>query len=440
MNRLVIRFSLMVMVLLISINTVFTPVLEKYALKLIGRQMDRYHENLFKGPYFFMMKYFERIPEDRIPAEIQGLQKELGTTPMAAVDIYADGFSPLERSRLEAGEILTREEGRKLFYKRVNQTRWAIRIGPFGSIEQFFDLWHYNLLIWGSLGLLVMLISLVAVIPFWRRLTVLMTAARRFGEGDLAARAEVPRCSSLHSMAETFNAMAGRIGSLIQSQKLLINAVSHDLRTPIARIRFGMEMLETAGDTPKRDEYAASVLEDVDDLEALVTALLTYTAFDDKPLDLQSIDTRAWFDSLMSKMTPMNPGKRLSLDVSRAPDRFAADPKLLARALENLILNGFRHTRTFVRIRAEALDTTLNLTVTDDGPGIPDSDRKRIFDPFVRLDESRNPDSGGYGLGLAIVKQIVSAHKGRVRVRNNPAGQGACFTITLPLNPNISYP
>ena len=329
MKRLVIRFSVMVMILLLSINYVFTPALEKYALKLIGRQMTRYHENLFKGPFFFMTRYFETVAEDRIPEEIQAIQKELGSTPIAAVDIYSNTFSPAEREQLESGQILTRDEGRKLFYKRINQTRWAIRIGPFGFVEEFFDLWHYKMLVWISLCLLVMLISLVAVIPFWKRLTILMTAAKRFGRGDLAARAEVPQCSSLHPMAETFNAMAGRISGLIRSQKLLINAVSHELRTPIARIRFGMEMLETATEKKEKQAYADGITEDVDELESLVAELLTYTSFDAKTKAPQrhTLNSRTFFTGLISRLTPMNPGKRIDLDISGAPDFFSADPK-----------------------------------------------------------------------------------------------------------------
>ena len=105
--------------------------------------------------------------------------------------------------------------------------------------------------------------------------------------------------------------------------------------------------------------------------------------------------------------------------------------------MENLILNGLRHTRTVVRVKVEALNATLKISVSDDGPGIADADKERIFEPFVRLDESRNRDLGGYGLGLAIVKQIVTAHRGDIWVENNAEDRGAGFVITLPAIPPI---
>ncbi len=430
MKRLVLRYSLMVMFTLLAINYVVNPILNKYGAQLIRKQLDQYYHGLLKGPYFVIMKYYETVPENLIPERTRELQKEFGF-PIVAVDLASEAFSTEERQTLETGQMLIRDEW-DTYYERVNQTKWVIRLGPLKDLDEITNIWHFNVIAWGCIAFLVALISMGAAFPFWRSLSGLMDAAEKFGQGDFGARVRVSKRSALYQMAEIFNGMADRIGRLIRSQKFLINAVSHELRTPIARIRFGMEMLEQARDRAGVKRYASGIVEDIEDLESLVSELLTYTAFDGekKFLSPRSIDTASWFKGVIGKLAPLAGEKQLKLDIIHAPDTFEADPKFLSRALENLVLNGLRHARSFVRIQAETLADQLEIRVTDDGPGIPEGDMERIFDPFVRLDESRNRDSGGYGLGLSIVRQIAVSHGGRVWAQK---GDGACFVMALPL-------
>ena len=218
-----------------------------------------------------------------------------------------------------------------LYYQRVGHTKWAIKLGPFKDLDKGFDIWRFNTILWGVLICLVFLISLISAYPFWKNLKEVMRAAEHFGEGNFSARAEVSKRSPLKQVAETFNQMASRIGGLIQSQKLLINAVSHELRTPISRVRFGMEMLENTEDRTRIKRYASGIMDDLDDLESLVSELLAYAVFDRKKefLNPERIDTVRWFNDVVSKLEPLAGKKEIELDLFRAPSHFRADAKLL---------------------------------------------------------------------------------------------------------------
>ena len=435
MKNIFIRFNLMVLFTLLLIKFAINPLLENYALKMVDSQMEQYYGGLVKGPYFLIMQYLEGVQESDIPDRIGTIKNEFGF-PIEAVKISSEGFTTLEKRDLKQGKTVFRSQW-TLFYRSVKDTDWAIKLGPIGDLDQNYDVSLFNVIVWVTLICLVCLISLVAAYPFWKNLKELMQAAERFGEGDLSSRALLTKGSPLKQMAERFNQMAERIEQLIRSQKLLINAVSHELRTPISRIRFGMEMLELehAKEKNRIKKYETGIMEDLDDLESLVSELLTYAMFDRNQefINPCEIKTAKWVQDVVLKLEPLLGTKHIELNLSEAPHRFRGDAKLLSRALENLILNAIRYAHSKIFIQVMECSGQLKIDVMDDGPGIPDQDVEKIFEPFVRLDESRNRESGGFGLGLAIVRQIIAGHKGRVCVKKRIM-QGACFSIFIPLS------
>lgn len=433
MRNIFIRFNLMVILTLIIIKFAVNPVLEQYGLKVVNKEVTQYYEELLKGPYFLIMKHLDGVPENQIPDKIQALQKEFGF-PVNAVSLDSKELDEVDKSAFKQRQIVIRSAW-QLYYKRVGSTNWAIKLGPLKDMDETNSFLWFDIVVWASLLCLVSLISLVSAYPFWKNLKALVLAAKHFGEGDFSARADVSNRSPLKPVADTFNHMASKIGGLIQSQKLLINAVSHELRTPLSRMRFGMEMLETAKGQTRIQKYTTGIMDDLDDLDCLVSELLTYAAFDreSKFINSQEIKTVSWFNDLAEKLEPLAGDKRIQLDLSGAPSSFRADAKLFSRALENLVLNGLCYTQSKVLIRAEKYFDQLQISVIDDGPGIPEDDMERIFKPFVRLDESRNRDSGGVGLGLAIVKQIITGHRGKVWVEKKDS-PGACIYIRIPLH------
>jgi len=432
MRNIFIRFNLMVILTLLIIKFAVNPALEHYGLKIVSRQVSQYYEDMLKGPYFLIMKHLDNVPENQIPDKVRALQKEFGF-PVKAVSLDSEELEGVNKSAFASGHMVSRNAW-QLYYKRVGNTHWAVRVGPLKDMDETNSFWRFDMVVWAALLCLISLISLASAYPFWKNLKALMGAAEHFGGGDFSARADVSIRSPLKPVAETFNHMASRIGGMIQSQKLLINAVSHELRTPISRMRFGMEMLETTRDKNRIQKYTSGIMDDLDDLDALVSELLTYAVFDREPkfVNLQKIETAAWFNNLAAKLEPLAGDKKILLNLSAAPDSFRADAKLFSRALENLVLNGLHYSGSLVLIRVVQYVDRLQISVIDDGPGIPEQDLERIFEPFVRLDESRSRESGGVGLGLAIVRQIITGHKGRVwaEKQNKP---GACICISLGL-------
>lgn len=227
--------------------------------------------------------------------------------------------------------------------------------------------------------------------------------------------------------------MAERIQQLVNGHRELTHAVSHELRTPIARMRFGLEMLEQSEAPSQNQRYLSGLSEDIDELEALVGELLTYARFErNAPMGKrESIMLVPWLNELLCQAQAYAGNKGLQLDTERCPDQqtLRCCPREIARVLHNLLRNACRYAVQGVRVSV-VVDTAVCIRVEDDGLGIAALDRERIFEPFTRLEDSRNRATGGYGLGLAIAKRIVDAHHGEITVVDSSLG-GACFRVRL---------
>lgn len=281
------------------------------------------------------------------------------------------------------------------------------------------------LLIVGSCGLAIYLV----IRPLDRQLTNLSAAASRFGQGDLAARAVPMGRDPAGELAVAFNAMADRIGRLIDNQRALLHVVSHELRTPLARLRFGVALLEGGADAAERGRRVEALERDVSELDVLVGELLQFLRLEGGPeLDRAEVDLRALLAEVIQAVLPLKPEVDLGLDCEE-PVLVRGDPKLLRRAAQNLACNAMLHAAQSVLLSVGSAAGEVRIIVDDDGPGVPELERERIFEPFVRL--SRDREKRGSGLGLAIVRRIVEAHQGRVWVESGPLG-GARFVISLP--------
>jgi signal transduction histidine kinase len=229
--------------------------------------------------------------------------------------------------------------------------------------------------------------------------------------------------------------MADRIQQLINSHKELTNAVSHELRSPISRIRFGLTMFTSSSAPEKKQHYICGIQADVNELEDLVSELLTYARFDrERPnLHFSRHPVIPWLKNLLGNKLPSldQPVCECSFHVNSESCAAWFEPKQMGRAVGNLVQNALRCARQRIHVSLEQCDSEAVIHVDDDGPGIPENDRKRIFEPFTRLDSSRSRVSGGHGLGLAIVHRIAVWHCGNVTVLDSPMG-GARFSIRWP--------
>jgi signal transduction histidine kinase len=236
---------------------------------------------------------------------------------------------------------------------------------------------------------------------------------------------EIPR------LARTLNEMLDRIDAAQRVQRQFVSDASHELRSPLATLR---QLAEVAQGYPGRvstSDLAADVLAEEQRMEDLVNALLVLarlddapTAGDDQPVDLDDL-------VLMEARRLREAGARVDVSGVSA-GQVAGHPVLLGQAVHNLLSNAVRHARERVTVTLEEHDERVVLVVDDDGPGIPEYERSRVFERFVRLDESRTRNDGGTGLGLAIVRKVVDSSGGTVAVGDAPGG-GARLTVTLPL-------
>ena len=223
--------------------------------------------------------------------------------------------------------------------------------------------------------------------------------------------------------------MADNIQEVIASKKRLTDNVAHELRTPLVRLRYRLEMLEP----PPPDEVQQGILRDISHLENLIDEMLTYARLD-RPqitLDYQTFSSAEWLQHHQSDWQTQLNGKQLHIAAIPETWRWHGDIKLLDRLLDNLVGNALRYSQQQIRIRLSQESGWNMLTVEDDGPGVPAEQRATIFDAFVRLDPSRDRATGGFGLGLAIVQGIMHAHQGGASVESSALG-GACFICRWP--------
>jgi two-component system, OmpR family, sensor kinase ParS len=267
---------------------------------------------------------------------------------------------------------------------------------------------------------------------FWRDLAKLIRAADKIGDEDFRFKSELRPGSALRPLASSLTRMTDRIASLVNSHKALTNAISHEFRTPLTRLRFRHELAISAATAAEKDHELEQMNSAIDQLDELSSELLEYAKLDrERPkLDVAPIDTAAWLSELAEDARDVArvSGRQIEVQANSAVESIQGDYRYLSRAAANLLRNGVRYAKSRVDVQVESIDGAIVLHVDDDGPGIPESEREHLFEPFTRLDASRDRRSGGFGMGLAIVKQIARWHGGRAEISESRLG-GARVSI-----------
>jgi len=390
-------------------------------------------QRLVNSTFNLIEKSLHDVPLSDWPATVANLNSHF-RFPVTLIEKESDELLSSESQKLESREVILfefEENDEELFYRRISNSRYFIKLG---HIDEPVTLNYLEIMMMLVFSILVALAVLFWVYPLWRDLKRLGISAKAFGQGDFSVRALPRKHSALFRLAGTFNAMAGRIEGLISSHKELTNAVSHELRTPIARLRFGIEMLETSTETKDRSRYMASMKHDIDELDQLVAESLSYARFDrDKPvLTFKQLEIYPWLDEVIRQEKIGVDDLAIEFEITGQELKYACfDPRLMARALGNLLQNAKRYAHSEIKITFSKDSGYYRLKVDDDGSGIPKGERARIFDAFKRLDASRDRGTGGYGLGLSIVQRITYWHGGDVSVADSPSG-GASLIMRWP--------
>jgi signal transduction histidine kinase len=278
---------------------------------------------------------------------------------------------------------------------------------------------------WATLGFHLFLAALavgLAALPvargLTRRLEKLQRAVDTLGAGDLSARVEVSGTDEVANLAASFNRAAARIESLVAANKALLANTSHELRTPLARIRLGVELLKAGPD----DQRKTAIERDIAELDQLIDEILTASRLE----TVGDVGPREEIDLLA--LAAEEASRYDDCNVGGAAATVTGDARLLRRLIRNLIENARRHGAPPIDIEIAEAAGKVTLSIVDHGPGIPDADRERVFEPFYRV-PGRNAATGT-GLGLALVRQIARRHGGDAVV--SPGG-GAEIVVTLPV-------
>ncbi|MEO8257709.1 MAG: ATP-binding protein [Acidobacteriota bacterium] len=321
-------------------------------------------------------------------------------------------------------------DGRLLIVQRSPDSRYRLLIvapPPF-NVRAFLP---YYVLILAAVALVCWLLAVTIVRPIRQ----LAAVVERFGRSDLATRARIDRRDEIGNLAGAFNRMADRIETLVTAERRLLQDISHELRSPLARLKIGIELARTALD---RESATDRLQKEVDRLTALVGGLIEVTRAEGDPSTRKS--ELVLLNEVVAEVV-----QRCSLEAEAKQSRIVVagtaagtvrgDPELLRRAVENVLRNAIRHAPapSEIDVRIDSDDGATHICVRDRGHGVPEALLPRLAEPFFRADDSRDATTGGVGLGLAIARRALLLHHGTLVAEN--ANPGLRVTLTIPTAP-----
>ncbi len=329
---------------------------------------------------------------------------------------------------LRAGDIVALDD-QYTFIQRIPRSHYVLSVGPVPYLYFLHEMRLLDVALMAFIAISLAFPVFIWMRPHWQDMLRIETAAQRFGEGHFSERIHFDSMSSFERLGVAFNQMADNINALIASKKQLIDGIAHELRTPLVRLRYRLEMSENLTEAESQ-----ALNRDIGQLEALIEELLTYARLDrpQNELNLTTPDFPAWIRAHVEDIQLVNPQREVALRQLTAGDYGALDMRLMERVLDNLVNNALRYSHQHIHISLSLAGSRATLRVEDDGPGIALEERERVFEPFVRLDPSRDRATGGCGLGLAIVHSIAQAMAGEVRCDESSLG-GAAFIFSWPI-------
>lgn len=283
-----------------------------------------------------------------------------------------------------------------------------------------------------SLFYFVMLLLMVAwLAPLALRLLALRKTAKLFGEGQLNQRISVGSISYIKDIETEFNHMAERIEALVNDVKLLSSAVSHDLRTPLARIRFGIDTLQEEDDPVLRKRYEQRISDNVDEMVDLVETLLNYARLDQAMISLtkSAVNVNDLVTHCLKNKTC--DGRTLNYLPAATPCFIDGDQAYLNILINNLVQNALQYCKQHVTIEVFIQPDTVSINISDDGPGIAPEHYATMLQPFTRGELHRQTIKG-FGMGLAIATRVTKWHHGTLTIGKSDILGGAKFSLTLP--------
>jgi two-component system, OmpR family, sensor kinase len=296
---------------------------------------------------------------------------------------------------------------------------------------------HRSALDWLLTFLFYAVMALVLMLWIWplaRDLRDLERAAARFGDRNWSFEASIKPHSQIYPLAQTFRRMAARIDRLIGSHKDMSNAVSHEIKTPLARMQFEIDLARQARSLAEIEDPLRNIKADIEAIDDLVRATLEYAILDraDVTLNIGAHDFTILIPAIAESVrADARPEVLIKARVQEDAHQVLCDVHLMESVLRNLLYNAVRYAKREVAVTFRSDESGYELLVEDDGPGIPEPERQRVFDSFVQLERNSGRKKKNYGLGLAIVKRAVEWHHGAVSIASSTLG-GARVCVIWP--------
>ncbi len=331
---------------------------------------------------------------------------------------------------------------------RFDGSRYAVAPAPDGGSYVFaWTIWR-RLRRVHTMVITLLVVLMVAVIfaahvllqRLLRPLRGLADGVARLSEGELDVELANPTRDEFGALTDAFNQMVGRIRGMIRARDQLLLDVSHELRSPLTRLKVALELLPAPPDGPTERGTREGMAADLAEMEVMIGELLELERLEEGGIRTAPTDLVALADAVAAAYRDRPPGVQLAVQVDADPGALVLDldADKMRMAIRNLVENGVKYSlpdsrpvEVSVEVSVAAAGERVVVRVTDDGPGVPDDEIASVFEPFFRVDRSRSKKTGGYGLGLSIARRIVEAHGGSLTLSNNP-GRGATFEVTLP--------
>ena len=430
MKKLFVQFYLLLFVCFL-VMTMLVGLVYKFTAERAGRQSL---DDLMKSSLYLMRSELREIPPHDWAKTLKELDLNL-SFDLRIEPLKDFVLDPPAMQRLRDGDIIALDE-KYTFIQRIPRSHYVLAVGPVPYLYYLHQMRLLDMALMAFIAISLAFPVFIWMRPHWQDMLRIETAAQRFGEGHLSERIHFDSMSSFERLGVAFNQMADNINALIASKKQLIDGIAHELRTPLVRLRYRLEMSENLSEAESQ-----ALNRDIGQLEALIEELLTYARLDrpQTELSLTTPDFPAWISDHVEDIQMVNPQREVALATLTHGNYGALDMRLMERVLDNLVNNALRYSSQRVAVSLTLQGSRASLLVEDDGPGIAPEERERVFEPFVRLDPSRDRATGGCGLGLAIVHSIAQAMGGEVRCEASPLG-GARFCFSWPVYHNIALP
>ena len=333
----------------------------------------------------------------------------------------------------DGGLLLASESGAYLLksIKGYPEKILQLNLPPEPVKNQDLDLFLTVALYVGVCGILILW-----SLPLTRRIYLLNAAAAKFGKGDFQVRVPKSRFSYITMLEDSFNRMAGQIETLVADNKMLASSLSHDIRTPMACLRFGVDAALDTEHMEKKDLYLNRMDNELTRMEDMTSAFLEYAGLERHGLHLKitTVEVNGILASIIEDSKSLAEQHNITINAKYPEQKITCDIDFhwCYRAIQNLVSNAFQYAGSQVLLTLSTADNKVIITVEDDGQGIPEDKQKSIFAPFVKLDQNRSREQGHFGLGLAISAKVMDWHQGSINAANSTTLSGACFTLTIP--------